>query len=462
MKSFSSFPAAALASGVFALAPAAMPAWAADAGTRPNIVVILADDLGTDWLGCYGSDHPTPNLDRLAKEGTRYETAWTAPICTPSRVSLLTGLYGGHTGWTEHYDVPRWGGAGLIAGKFPTWPQILRQHGYATAIVGKWQINDLRDSPDVLQRHGFDAHCVWTGVEANNPASEKRYWDAFLQIDGQRGPCTGRYGPDVCQAYAFDFIRKNRERPFLLYYPMIAIHDPIEPTPLNRAHPPADPEHLLADAVTYLDHQVGELLDELQQEGVAGRTIVVFAGDNGSSLAGTVLGRRVQVGKAHTTDWGVHVPLLVKVPGIDGGRVTKDLADFTDIFPTLLDLAGISRAGYLLDGVSLLPGLRQDPHRVPRRWVYAQRDLARTVRNERYKLDSSGAFFDLQADPDERKPIDPASSPAAAAAWRELAAALAQIPADAATPPFPGYTPQKMRDYMSQNHPAEPAGVHHE
>jgi len=90
--------------------------------TRPNIVFILADDLGTDWLGCYGSSHPTPSVDRLAASGVHFETAWTSPICTPTRVMMLTGQYPGRTGWTEHYDVPRWGGAGLIPEKFSTWP----------------------------------------------------------------------------------------------------------------------------------------------------------------------------------------------------------------------------------------------------------------------------------------------------------------------------------------------------
>lgn len=439
---------------VFGLAvlAAATASQASGAAPRPpNLVFILADDLGTDWLGCYGSSHPTPQIDRLARSGVRFETAWASPICTPTRVMMLTGQYPGRTGWTEHYDVPRWGGAGLIPGRFPTWPLALKKAGYATAIAGKWQINDLRARADILQAHGFDRHCMWPGVEEGNPPSVKRYWDAFLQTDGQRKIHSGEYGPDVTQRFVLDFIRQNAARPFALYYPVIAVHAPNEPTPLNRAHPPRGEAALYAGSVTYLDRQVGELLDELERLKLAENTVVIFAGDNGSSTDGTLHGRPVKAGKGRTVERGLHVPLIVRLPGTRGGWSTSALADLSDLYPTLLDLAGVaSPTGSTLDGRSWVPLLREDPQYVPREWIFAQRDRSRTVRDARFKLDSDGGFFDVATDPDQRQPVAPDRDPAAAAAHRKLRAALETLPADAPTPPFPGYTPERMRTYVPE------------
>ena len=146
------------------------------ADDRPNIIFIMVDDMGRDWVSCYGAQHPTPNIDRLASQGVRYETAWCIPICTPTRVTLLTGQYPFRHGWTQHYDVPRWGGDGLKWTKFTTFARVLRDSGYATAIGGKWQINHLGKQPDALKKHGFDEHCVWMGVEADRPETKQRYW----------------------------------------------------------------------------------------------------------------------------------------------------------------------------------------------------------------------------------------------------------------------------------------------
>ncbi len=110
---------------------------------RPNIILIMVDDMGRDWVSSYGAEHSTPNIDKLAEQGVLYQTAWSLPICTPTRVTLLTGQYPCNHGWVQHYDVPRWGGAGLESKKFTTFARTLRGSGYATAIGGKWQINHL-------------------------------------------------------------------------------------------------------------------------------------------------------------------------------------------------------------------------------------------------------------------------------------------------------------------------------
>lgn len=420
----------------------------------PSIVFILADDLGTDWLGCYGSTHATPGVDRLARGGVRFETAWTSPICTPTRVMMLTGQYPGRTGWTEHYDVPRWGGAGLIPERFPTWPQQLRKAGYATAIAGKWQINDLRIRPDILMAHGFERHCVWPGVEAGNAPSSRRYWEAYLQTDGKRKIHAGEYGPDVTQRFALEFIRENQARPFMLYYPMIAVHAPNEPTPLNKTNPPNGEAALYASSVTYMDRQVNELLDELDRLGLADNTFVIFAGDNGSSTGGTHGGHAVAAGKGRTIERGVHIPLIARLPGKTGGWSTRELADFSDIYPTILEVAGILPAhGETSDGRSWLPLLRKDPAYKPRQWIYAQRDRSRTVRDQRFKLDSEGGFFEIAVDPDQQTPLSPSRDSATLAAHRTLTAVLASLPAQAPKPPFPKYSPDRMRQFSAAEKP---------
>ena len=153
------------------------PAQAQDraAGRRPNFVFVLADDLGPEWIGCYGGEEAeTPRIDRLAAEGLRYAQAWSMPKCTPTRVTLLTGQYPFRHGWVNHWDVPRWGGGvHFDAGRHETFARVLRDAGYRTAVAGKWQIDDFREEPDDLARHGFEASCVWTGYEDGNPPSDR-------------------------------------------------------------------------------------------------------------------------------------------------------------------------------------------------------------------------------------------------------------------------------------------------
>ncbi len=154
---------------------------------RPSIVFILLDDFGRDHISAYGSETPTPNVDRLADQGVRFETAWSQPTCTPTRVAFMTGMYPYRSGWTTHHDVPQWGGKGLDSTVFTGIGQVLKQAGYATAVAGKWQINDLRPDRNLMKKHGFDEYCPWPGVESDNKElARHRYWDPFLDFNGTR------------------------------------------------------------------------------------------------------------------------------------------------------------------------------------------------------------------------------------------------------------------------------------
>lgn len=434
-----------------------------------NVVVILLDNLGQEWLGCYGGELAnTPHIDRLAAEGVRAEHCYTPPVCGPSRIVLLTGRYPFRTGYTLHHDAGLYGGGGLDPVRDQIFPNVLHAAGYATGIFGKWQVNDLYAEPDALTRHGFDTHVVWPDAidvdratpeekarwakavaerdaattRAMLPLSESRYWDPVVLRDGKRETLKGRYGPDVYQDAAVEFLRKHRERPFLLYYPIVLAHgqsydEPVVPTPTNR-DPNRPHEEIYADMVEYADRLIGALVDELQRLGLREDTIVVVATDNGteSRLTGRRNGREVKGGLYSLTEAGIDVGLVFNCPSrIPGGR-TVYLADFTDIFPTVCDFAGVPLPkGREFDGRSLAPFLRGETSQPPREWIFCQYHTRRTVRDERYKLYSTGELYDVEADPAETRNIASTTDSAPAAARGRLQQTLDSLPPDA-PPPF--------------------------
>ena len=410
------------------------------ADVKPNIIFIMVDDMGRDWISSYGASHPTPNVDRLAAQGIRFENCWCAPICTPTRMELLTGQYPFRTGWVRHHDVPRWGGKGFDWEKFTSFARVVKKAGYTTAIGGKWQINDFRKQPGALKLHGFDEHCVWTGWETGNaPPSSKRYWDGYIMTNGKRE--VHKHGSEAVNDFLIDFIRRNKKRPFLAYYPMMLVHGPFLPTPLNRDKAPEGKTALYAGMVTYMDHLVGKLVDAVDELGIADRTIIMFTGDNGSSASGTLNGKPYPKGKGRTNDWGAHMPVLVRAPMFSkGGEVSDDLIDFTDMLPTFADLAGAELpAGVKLDGRSFVSSLRGDRSaKGKREWIFAQIEDRRTIRDKHYKLDSSGSFWNISKDLLERKDLRESKEPDVVEARERLGKVLASLPQNAGGP-FEGY-----------------------
>ena len=418
---------------------------AATSDDRPNIIFILLDDVGTDWISCYGAQQHTPSIDRLAEQGVRFQTAWATPLCTPTRVEFLTGQYGFRTGWKVHHDVPARGGTGLDPEKFTTIASALRGAGYATALCGKWQINDLRPDKQILAKHGFQEHCLWPGGESENPASKNRYWDALIQTNGDRQIYEGEFGPDIVHQYAKSFVAKNTKQPFFLYYPMVCCHSPIVATPTQKAAGMKNGkggEQVLSGMMTYVDNQVGDLMHHLEALGIADQTMVVFAGDNGSARAGLIGGELLSTGnksKGHTFDISVRVPLVIKAPFlIQHPHVSEALTDFTDLFPTFAEIANAKTPDdVVLDGQSLLPVL-SGKSEGSRKWIYAQLGKSRIIRNARFKLDNVGGFFDLQNDPLEQHDLRDDTRPELVKMRIQLGKALDGFPEDA-SPPFDGY-----------------------
>lgn len=332
------------------------------AAERPNIIFVLIDDLGKEWIEAYGADIKTPNINSLSEQGITFSRAYSMPQSTPSRVVLMTGQYPCNNGWINHYDVPRWGhGAQFDVEKNPCFPRELQKIGYKTCVAGKWQLNDFRIQPDIMNRVGFDEYCMWTGAEkGNEKVSANRYWDPYIHTKEGSKVYKGKFGPDIYSDFIVDFINDNKDKPFLVYYPMTLTHMPLVHTPLEPDAKTAYEKHCAM--VRYTDFIIGKLLKAVEDAGVKDNTYIFFTTDNGT--VGTVVGRRddvyVRGGKTYLSENGINTPFLVIGPNIKAGSKTDALIDFADVYPTLLDLGGTKKVDSRVDGKSFAALLRGD------------------------------------------------------------------------------------------------------
>ena len=368
--------------------------------TKPNVVLILADDLGVECLSAYGgTSHKTPNIDRLAKEGMRFSRCFSHPFCSPSRGSLLTGRYPFQNGLKVVLHSKKQENIYLKPSQ-PSFPRQLKQHGYATQIVGKWHVS-LEHKHNTIREFGFDHYQTWCIFDEKG-GKTTRFWNPYLIRDDRviADEIKDRYGPDVDLEVYLDFIRTNAKakKPFLAYYSTYLPHFPWEPTPDSkdktyRAPNPAhkgDPKYF-PDMLAYLDKQIGIMLQTLDDLGIADNTIIIFLADNGTDT-GLVHqwgeGKSIAGGKGTMTDRGTHVPLLVRWPGkIKAGSVCDDLIDLTDFLPTLCELTGAKLPGQSIHGRTFAPQLLGQPGQ-PREWIHIQNASNRQVRNNDYMLDN--------------------------------------------------------------------------
>ncbi|SHK00278.1 sulfatase-like hydrolase/transferase [Pseudozobellia thermophila] len=437
-------------------------------GRPPNILFILVDDLGKEWVGCYGAeDIVTPNIDQLAESGMRFNNVYSMPQCTPSRVTLLTGQYPFRHGWVNHWDVPRWGGgAHFDETQNPSLVQEMRRAGYKTCIAGKWQIDDFRVEPDALIKAGFDEFCMWTGYEAGVEASAERYWDPYIFTKEGSKTYAGAFGPDIFRDFIVRFLKENKEEPMFVYYPMVLTHTPFVSTPDEAADDNMGKHKAM---VRYTDKIVGELVEALKQNDLFENTMVVFTTDNGttSAITGTYKGRPIKGGKARTVEAGICEPFIVSWPGtIEPRQTSEALIDFTDLLPTFIDIAGggspdqwtANHAGQPIDGKSFKDVLLGTTDSA-REWIlgmgggnkarltekgvenqYNFRD--RVLRNKRYKLyiDSNSVpekFFDLKEDPfEEHNIIDSLNTEERLAHFERLKKVLESFPKKDSDPKY--------------------------
>jgi arylsulfatase A-like enzyme len=372
---------------------------------RPNIIFILADDLGFEDLGCYGGvtykglgPVKTPNLDAMAKEGMLFKYAFACPVCSPSRSELLTGKYNFRTGFRRILGAPGVPDQ-LDFVAHPTVATRLKKAGYVTAVVGKWHVGppgtkgEVPKSSEVDTDYphprecGFDRQCIFSSGHLNDYSEPK----------------PGKYTPELLQNWALKFLtgRKGEPSPFFLYYASPFPHIPLYATPLNPDGSTARSDlKNYPYLIEYLDRQVGELLDKLTELGLRENTLVMFAGDNGSYKVTTQMrdGREILGGKGTPLDTGSWVPLLASWPrGIPSGSVYNGMVDFTDILPTCLELAG-SKATDTLDGISFAPQLQGKPG-APREWSFSLGWNRWYVRDTKWKLRETGALYDVSDSP---------------------------------------------------------------
>jgi arylsulfatase A len=315
---------------------------------KPNILLIVADDLGYEKLGCYGNPNVlTPNLDRMAANGALFERTYASPVSTPSRMSLYTGYYAVNHKYTDVIPVHKGTKEAVDFKKWPTYAQKLRDNGYHTAVTGKWQMGALEYHPEHCREGGFDSWCVWQIWK--DSAKTTRYWEATYNHDGKiREDAKHKFGSDILVEYVIAEMAKAKERnqPFCIQHNMVLPHTPIVKTPLDKQ---LDRDSSLDHMIFYMDILVGQLLNAIDSLGLASNTIVLFVGDNGteSKEARVTTKGTVNGGKWSLNDGGTHVPFIAQWPGkIKKGKRVASLIDITDFFATLCDLGRVKPEDY--------------------------------------------------------------------------------------------------------------------
>ena len=374
----------------------------ASSGERPpNLIVIMADDLGAKELSCYGNrEHRTPNLDSLAKTGVQFKTCYATPICHPTRFEIMTGQYGHHN---KVYQFPGRRG-GPVAGspeddiaRHLTFAQVLKSRGYATAHSGKWQLTG--EVPTLVKECGFDEYCMWaykhnlpTGVthtggwEGKKGNKTSRYWHPSIVKNAKYVPTKpDDYGPDIFSNFVIDFIKRHKNEPFFVYHAMCLTHGPFYVTPdtvrsEDEKFKNNRKKNFKAN-VEYVDKLVGWIIEALEATGLRNNTIVLFTGDNGTGGQG----------KGKPTELGARVPMIANCPGIVESLGTSDeLVDLSDILPTLADFAGAKLPeGHIIDGKSFAP-LLQGKKGPAREWIYSYIGDRQILRSKRWLLEDNG------------------------------------------------------------------------
>lgn len=370
---------------------------------KKNILLIMADDMGAMELGCYGSKlNLTPNFDRLAQSGVMFQTFFATPVSTPSRVALMTGKYGPHTGHLNMSDQAGGKGRYDLSRDEYTFGQMFKDAGYITAMAGKWQLSGRGET--LIFECGYDEYAAWI-YTGNLPKGEpykggyyppvkqqvtSRYWHPGIMINGKHIATTeSDYGPDIYSRFIMDFIKKSaaQDKPFFAYYPMTLVHSPWVGTPDHPDVKDNSPEAFKAN-VEYCDKIIGRIIKTLEEAGVRENTLVIFIGDNGTETWG----------KQTVTEWGPRTPCLISCPGtIGAGIVNGEPMDIPDILATMVDYAGFRPKNIAeLDGKSLMPLLegKCDTHKPFAVSYYGQ---YRVIRDREWVLESNmdGSFGEL-------------------------------------------------------------------
>ncbi len=438
------FLGAALGGAALAACKAAGPGPVREGRKRkPNIVYILADDLGYHELGCYGQKKiQTPNIDKLRAEGMKFTDHYAgSPVCAPSRCTLMTGKHTGHA-WIRNNGLVRREGQAPIPAREVTVAEMLKEAGYATACVGKWGLGYPGSEGDPVNQ-GFD---LFFGFNCQTQAhnyyprylwkNRKRVW-----LEGNTRGLTGKYyAPDLFCSEALAFIRKNKDRPFFLYYATTVPHLPLQvpgdsleeylgrwpdpPYKGGRGYLPCrHPRAAYAAMVTRMDRHVGRIVQLIEELGLGEDTVIMFASDNGATY-GRIGGsdsyffesnKPFRGFKGSVYEGGIRVPMIARWKGkIRPGTVTRLPSAFWDVMPTIAQIAGV-KPPKGIDGISFLPTLLGKPEEQKRQeylfWDFPGYGGQVAVRMGKWKgikrnlkknPDAPLELYDLEKDPGEK------------------------------------------------------------
>ncbi len=367
---------------------------------KPNIVLIFTDDLGIETLSTYGGHGVrTPHLDKLAAGGMMFTHCFANPACSPSRAEIMTGTYPKFTGIKHvltHWEDDTY----LDPNKFNSFGNQLKKAGYATAIAGKWNLSWLERN-DTISDFGFDEHCLWQMFDRNG-FKRSRFYAPYFRINGRITEKTiaERFGPDVMADFMIDFIKRNKNGPFLVYYPALLVHTPYIRVPGSQTmSTDADSRQkngveCFPEMVEYLDKNVGRLMKSVDELGISENTIILFCADNGTH--GPVTSHwgddrtKINGGKMTMTDRGSRVPLIASWPGkIKPGTRCDELVELADFLPTFLEIASAPEPVQRVHGKSFVPQLLNK--KVPsKKWVHIEYKNDRQLRTKKWIYTDKG------------------------------------------------------------------------
>ena len=383
---------------------------------QPNIVLIMADDVGCEPIGVYGGERwKTPHIDMLAKGGMRLDYCFSMPVCHPTRICLMTGKYPFRlkSGWGSFPEIE----------EKNTVAQVLKKAGYATAIAGKWQLCLMKKDTEQPARMGFDEWSVFGWHEG------ARFHEPMIYEDGRlRTDTKGKYGPALYVDFLGRFMEnsKKAKKPFFAYYSMALAHDVTDDIPKQVPYVPGKDRWMnYGEMIESMDDMIGKLVAKIDQLGLRESTIILFTGDNGTAKRSKLRhiegrkyeyeevysirnGKRVPGGKGTLLNIGTNVPLIANWPGrIKAGTSSDNLVDFSDWLPTLAEL-GATKVSHKIDGISFAPtlfGLSGNKWKV-RSFAFSESKGGKAwVRTQRYKLYNNGQLYDVAKDAMEKTPI---------------------------------------------------------
>ena len=391
---------------------------------KPNIVLILADDVSADMFSCYGQKGAakTPNIDRIAKEGVQFRTCFAPAICAPSRALFMTGVYANRSGVFRN-DMWAFDSRGKLFTAQHSWAKLMQQGGYKTAVAGKWHCG----AKQPCEKHiGFDEFCLWEGADkmkshfgidiiANGQRKDiklpdTRYWYPSTVQNGKYVRVTEKsFGPDIRCEFLMDFMERKAKakQPFVAYWPTVIPHGPYSTTPdagavmdIELTKPDTTgmsreektkalteysrkQEQRFVNLIQYMDKLIGKLMRKAEELGIYEDTYFIFCADNGTAVTA----------KDRGVERGVHVPFVVKGPGVKRRGITEELTDFADVAPTLLDIAGVKHPKDIpFDGKSQFDFLmgKTNAHR---EWIYAYTGPVQVLRTKDYLLEARSPLY---------------------------------------------------------------------